>query len=162
MKKTLFAMEKYLNQLIEDLATAEANPTPEPDFGTTYKEFEKMMLEIEKGEMISSKEMLNVSYEELPAANMLTSEQIDKLLTAIVNALEAKGTDISVPSGNAPQEVIYEAIREHFQEGFRIIPGWTIDFCSGCCECCHFENYCDTNKEEWLPDDFKNDSENMS
>lgn len=150
-------MERYIEQLVADLAKAEANPTLEPDYGESYEEFEKMMLQFERGEMIPAKEMLNVSYDELPAAELLNPKQIERLLDAIVNAFSAKGTNICVPSGDAPLAVVYEAIREHFQDGFRAMPGWTIDFCSGYCPDCAFVDYCETCKESWTKDEIEDE-----
>ena len=34
-------MNNYISQLLEKLAEATANPTPETDFGETYEDFEK-------------------------------------------------------------------------------------------------------------------------
>jgi len=148
-------MQKYINQLVEDFARAEADPTPETDFGTSYEEFEKQMLEIEEGETIPSKEMLNVSFEELPPVERLSKIQIQTLLKAIFNALSAKGTTVSVPGNGVPVEIVYEAIREKFKEGFRGMPGWTIDFCSGWCPDCRFADYCDSCKETWTKEELE-------
>lgn len=148
-------MQKYINQLVEDFARAEADPTPETDFGTSYEEFEKQMLEIEEGETIPSKEMLNVSFEELPPVERLSKIQIQTLLKAIFNALSAKGTTVSVPGKGVPVEIVYEAIREKFKEGFFAMPGWTIDFCSGWCPECKFADYCDSCKETWTKEELE-------
>ncbi|MBN2835292.1 MAG: hypothetical protein JXR48_10025, partial [Candidatus Delongbacteria bacterium] len=69
-------MDKYISQLIEELAKAEASPTPEPDFGNSYEEFEEMMLAIETEETIAAEQVINVSYEELPPEDRLTDKQI--------------------------------------------------------------------------------------
>lgn len=148
-------MQKYINQLIEDFARAEADPTPDTDFGASYEEFEKQMLEIEEGETIPSKEMLNVSFEELPPVEMLNKEQIQCLLIAIFNALSAKGTTVSVPGNGVPVEIVYAKIREMFKEGFMAVPGWTIDFCSGWCPDCTFVDYCDSWKENWTEEELE-------
>lgn len=148
-------MERYLEQLIEELGKAEADPTPQNDFGDNYEEFEKMMHKIESGEKIPSKRILNVSYEELPPVERLTTEQVQRLLDAILNALSAKGTDVSIPGDNVPVELVYTEIREMFKEGFNAFPGWVIDFCSGCCPECAFVDYCDSSKEIWTEEDME-------
>ncbi|MDD4216659.1 MAG: hypothetical protein PHZ24_04910 [Bacteroidales bacterium] len=148
-------MERYINQLLEDLAEAEANPTPEPDFGTSYEEFEKVMLEIEEGRKMEAKKIVNVSYEELPPVERLNQKQIQKLLVAIFNALSAKGTNICLPSENAPVELVYREVREHFKEGFNALPGWVIDFCSGYCPDCAFVDYCNTREETWTKEEME-------
>lgn len=140
-------MNNYINQLIQDLAQAAAHPTPELDFGNSHENFEKVMLQIEEWEKMSAKEMLNVSYEELPPAEMMDKMLIQKLLLAIFNALAAKGTQVHVPGNCVPVEVVYAEIREMFKDGFHVMPGWTIDFCSGWCPECAFAEYCDFCKE---------------
>jgi hypothetical protein len=140
-------MNNYINQLIQDLAQAATHPTPELDFGNSHENFEKVMLQIEEWEKMSAKEMLNVSYEELPPAEMMDKMLIQKLLLAIFNALSAKGTQVHVPGNSVPVEVVYAEIREMFKDGFHVMPGWTIDFCSGWCPECAFAEYCDSCKE---------------
>lgn len=153
-------MDRYITQITEDLAKAEANPTPETDFGTSYEDFEKQMLEFEEGETVSAKDMLNVSFEELPPVEMLNKVQIKKLLISIFNALSAKGTNVHVPGSDAPVEVVYEAIREMFKDGFRAMPGWNIDFCSGWCPECKFADYCESCGKTWTKEDLEKERKN--
>ncbi len=141
-------MNRYIQQLIQDLAEAEANPTEQIDFeAMSSKEFEITMLEFENRNKRPAKEILNVSYEELPPVDKLNKVQIQKILIAIFNALEAKGTKVHVPGSGAPVEIVYDEIRTMFKDGFYAMPGWNIDFCSGTCEVCNFMEYCDTYKD---------------
>ena len=64
-------MDRYIQQLIEDLALAEANPIPETDFGATYEEFEKAMFEIEQAPKVLPEKLLNVGFEQLPPVEKL-------------------------------------------------------------------------------------------
>jgi len=150
-------MERYIEQLVADLAKAEANPTLEPDYGESYEEFEKTMLEIEEGKKIPAKKMLNISYEELPPVEKLSKEHLEKLLPALMSALSAKGTTICIPGGNVPDEIVYREIRELFIEGFNAMPGWVMDFCSGYCPDCAFVDYCETCKESWTKDEIQDE-----
>jgi len=113
------------------------------------------MLEIEDGQLISSEELLNVSYKELPPVERLSKMQIQQLLIAIFNALSAKGTTVNIPGNGVPVELVYEQIRERFKEGFHAMPGWTIDFCSGWCPECKFADYCDSCKETWTKEELE-------
>ena len=142
-------MERYIEQLIEELKKAEENPTPEPDFGNTYEEFASTMLQIEEEENSPAEQLVNVSYQELPPTERLNHQQIEQLLEAIIRALSAKGTIVSVPGDDVPAELVYTELRKRFQEGFRAMPGWVIDFCSGDCPGCAFVDYCETAKELW-------------
>jgi len=155
-------MNRYIKQLIEDLAQAEAQPTPPLDFGSTSEDFQKTMQRIEQWEKMPAKDMLNVSYEELPPAEMLDKMQIQKLLLAIFNALAAKGTQVHVPADHVPVEIVYTEIREKFKDGFHVMPGWTIDFCSGWCPDCAFAHYCNTCMESWTKEDLEKERNNLN
>jgi hypothetical protein len=148
-------MNTYINQLIEDLAQAAACPAPELDFGNSNEDFDKVMHQIEQWEKMPAKDMLNVSYEELPPVEMMDKMLIQKLLLAIFNALAAKGTQVHVPGNGVPVEIVYAEIREMFKDGFHVMPGWTIDFCSGWCPECAFADYCQTCMESWTKEDME-------
>jgi len=142
-------MQKYINQLIQDFNLAEEEPTPETDFGDTYQEFEKQMLEIEEARLKPAKQIVGVGYQELPPVDRLTQEQVELLLDAILKALAAKGTNVSFPGDGVPVKLAYEQLREHFKEGFHAMQGWNIDFCDGDCPSCAFVDYCVTKNEIW-------------
>jgi hypothetical protein len=149
-------MNRYIQQLVEIFAIAEANPIPKPAYGKmSYKEFEEEMMKLETGEKVSAKQLLNVSYEELPPTDKLDDEQMQKLLTAIMKALSAKGVCISFPGENVPVKIHYKVIRKMFKEGFETMPGWVQDFCSGYCPGCEFAYYCNVWQEHWTKDEFE-------
>jgi len=107
-------MDRYVSQLIEKLAVAEANPTPATNLGNSYEEFEATMLRIEEEANVSAEHLLNVSYQELPPVDRMNHQQIQNLLEAILNALSAKGTDVSIPGNGVPVEVVYSELRKMF------------------------------------------------
>jgi len=148
-------MKNYLNQLIQDLKNAEENPVPETDFGNTYEEFEKQMLEIEESRPVDSKNILGISFEELPPADRMTMEQMQDLLAAILNALSAKGTEVTFPGEGVPVKLAYTQLKEHFKEGFYASPGWVIDFCDGWCPDCAFADYCKIKDDTWTQEELK-------
>lgn len=153
-------MDRYINQLIEDFAKAEANPISKSDFGEFDEVFENQMHKIEQRQTVSSVQLFNVSYEELPPVERLDKMQIQKLLLAIFSALSAKGTSVSIPGNGVPVEILYEEIREKFKEGFYAMPGWTIDFCSGYCPDCKFADYCESCKDSWTKEDLEKERKN--
>jgi len=153
-------MDRYIQQLIEDLAEAEANPVPEIDFGSSYEDFEKVMFQLEQAPKVLPEQLLNVSFEQLPSVERLNKMQIQKLLIAIFNALSAKKIKVNIPGNGVPVELIYSEIREMFEEGFPATPGWTIDFCSGWCPECAFSDYCDSCKELWSKDELEKERNN--
>ena len=148
-------MNNYISQLLEKLAEATANPTPETDFGETYEEFEKAMLAIETEEHSLAKDIVTGSYEELPPATMLSDGQMQQLLDAILSALNAQGTGVNFPGDNTPLSVCYSALKEHFKDGFHALPGWNIDFCSGWCPDCAFVDYCKSKDDIWTPEELE-------
>ncbi|MCF6242957.1 MAG: hypothetical protein L3J74_16640 [Bacteroidales bacterium] len=148
-------MNRYIQQLIEDFDRAGKKPVPEINFGESYEEFEKQMHEIEEGKLIPAKEKIGVSYEELPPVEKMTDEQTQNLLEAMLNALSARGTDITFPGDGIPVKLAYTELRNHFKEGFHSIPGWVIDFCSGWCPDCAFVDYCSTKDDIWTKDELE-------
>ena len=153
-------MQHYIQQLIEDFNRAEANPISEPDFGDSYEEFEKTMLEIEEGKTEDPKQQLGVSYEELPPADRMSIAQTQELTIAMLNALNAKGTQVHFPGEGIPVKLAYTEVRKLFKEGFNSMPGWTIDFCSGWCPDCAFADYCKTKDDIWSKEDFEKERNN--
>ena len=142
-------MDRYIQQLIEDFKLAETQESPKIDFGDSFEEFEQQMLKIEEGELMPAKEKVGVSYKELPPADKMTDEQTQCLLEAMLNALSANGTQVTFPGDGIPAKLAYSELREHFNEGFYAMPGWTIDFCSGWCPDCAFADYCDAKNDIW-------------
>jgi len=154
-------MQNYLNQLIQDLKKAEENPTPETDFGETYEEFEKQMLEMEESRPVDSENVLGISFDELPPADRMSVEQMQDLLAAILNALSAKGTDVTFPGDGVPVKLAYEQLREHFKEGFYASPGWVMDFCDGWCPGCAFADYCTNKDDTWSKEELEAERKKM-
>ena len=148
-------MQNYINQLIEDFKNAEDNPVPEIDFGSTYEEFEKQMLEIEECETVQAKEKIGVSYEELPPVNKMSDGQTQRLLEAMLDSLSANGIEVTFPGNGIPVKLAYTEMRELFKEGFHAMPGWTIDFCSGWCPDCAFVDYCETSDDIWTKEELE-------
>lgn len=155
-------MQKYIKQLIQDFNLAEQNPTPETNFSKTYEEFEKQMLEIEEANPEPAKQIVGVSYEELPPAEKMTVEQTQQLLEAIQDALLAKGTTITFPGDGVPVKLAYEQLREHFKEGFHASPGWVMDFCDGWCPGCAFADYCTNKDDTWTKEELEEERKKMN
>ncbi len=109
---------KYIQQLIQDFNEAEKNPVLEPDFGESYEDFEKAMLEFEEASKEDSKNIVGISYEELPPAERMTVAQTQELTIAMLNALSAKGTNVHFPGDGIPAKLAYAELREIFKEGF--------------------------------------------
>ena len=149
-------MRRYLQQLISDFKLAEQEASQEDaTIEMTEENFERLMHEIEEGLMISAKEKVGVSYEELPPPEMLTVKQTQELMIAMLNALSANGTEITFPGDDIPVKLAYKELREQFKEGFFAMPGWTIDFCTGWCPDCAFAEYCKSKDDIWTKEELE-------
>ncbi len=148
-------MNRYINQLIEDFKQGELKTQPEIDFGETYEEFARQMMELESDDTVPAKEKIGVSYEELPPADKMTDEQTQRLLEAMLNSLSVNGTDVTFPGDEVPVKLAYTELREHFKEGFYAMPGWTIDFCDGWCPDCAFVDYCSNKDDIWTKEELE-------
>ncbi|MDD3722731.1 MAG: hypothetical protein PHW92_09645 [Lutibacter sp.] len=141
-------MNRYIQQLIEIFAKAETNPVAEPEIGQSFGEFIEHMRAIERGGKLSAQQLFGVSYEELPPVELLDKIQIQDLLIAILNAMAAKGTRVHIPGNGVPGKIVYEEILGIFKEGFYAVPGWHIDLCTGNCDDCKYEEYCDSERKK--------------
>ena len=139
-------MQRYIKQLIEDFNEA-AREKVEDTTADSDEAFLDMMEKLESGDKVPAKKLLGVSYEELPPAGMMTVQQTQDLLEAMLNTLNAKGTSVTFPGNGIPVKLAYTELREHFKEEFNSFPGWTIDFCSGSCPDCAFLDYCESWKD---------------
>jgi len=149
-------MQRYIEQLIEDLQNAKKNVLPEPDFGNSYKEFEAKMFAIETAPSVPTKQIYGVSFEELPPPEKLTIEQMQQLINAISDTWEAFSIGTMCPDG-VPVELQYEVMRDSFANDVHYMPGFSsdFDFCIYWCEGCKIAQYCE------IKDDIMNDDSDM-
>ncbi|HAG15527.1 MAG TPA: hypothetical protein DCG69_03250 [Bacteroidales bacterium] len=154
-------MDRYVSQLIEKLAEAEASPTPEPDFGNSYEDFAEAMFAIETEDPVAAEYVINVSFDELPPEDGLTDQQIQNLTIALVNALAAKGTHVSFPMNGTPGRLVYAELRKRLKDGLQTFPGWNIDFCDGWCPGCAFFDYCDSWQNTWTKEEIETERTKM-
>lgn len=141
-------MQRYIDQLIEDLRQAQLKAKPEPDFGNTYKEFERAMLEIENAPDVETGKVFGVSVKELPPPDKLNEQQIQQLVKVIMETFEAFGSSVELKD-SMPLAFQYQLLRELFAEKGQIGHGWHFDFCTGWCPDCKIFDYCDSWKGTW-------------
>lgn len=149
-------MQRYIEQVINDLRQAKKNVPPEPDFGETYKEFEKTMWEIENAPDIDVKKTFGVSFEELPPPEKLTVKQMQQLIDAIEDTWNAFRISVELPC-DIPVKLKYELFRDEFDEENNPIPGYAnvFSFCDGWCPGCKLAEYCPSRREIWNDDEFE-------
>lgn len=138
-------MQYYIDQLIEDLKASAEIVVEDIDFSKNPVEVLEQMLISARAKRKPAKDVLGVSYEELPPAERLTEKQACDLKHEIILALEAKNYKIRFPDkAPAPVKVQYEVLRDEFIKGFFTTPGSVLDFClTGDCNKCRFADYCE-------------------
>lgn len=147
-------MQRYIEQLIADLKAAKLNAPIEPEIGDSYKEFEKYMLEIENAPQKKSSDLFGISIEQLPPVEKLNNNQMQLLINAIFELFNSFGISIYT-NDKMPIEFIYNLVRNIFDREIPVMPGWTIDFCSGWCPECEIVDYCDAKDETWAPEELE-------
>jgi len=144
-------MQRYIEQIIEDLQNAKKNVKVEPDFAKMdYPEFEEKMLEIEESPNIPCKKIFGVSYEELPPPDKLTDNQMNQLIDAIADMWAEFGIDAIYPKGIS-LKLKYDLVKDTFVDDFHYMPGWqlTHDFCIGYCPDCKIFDLCENRIDDW-------------
>jgi len=149
-------MQRYIDQLIEDLRKAKNHVPSEPKFSEDYEEFEEQMFAIETAPDVPMKKLFGVSYEELPPPERLTDSQMQQLIDAIVDTWEAFNCSADFPE-NVPLKLKYELIRDEFADPIHYMPGYSMhyDFCSGWCPECRIIDYCKTKDELWSKEELE-------
>ncbi len=147
-------MERYIQQLIEDLEQAANNP-PKPSYFETPPVFEDdpSMAELSMVPFNSIEKLTGIKQEAFPDFNDLNGSQWRALLNAIFevfNSLLIKLID--VPKG-IPKELLYDVIISNWHHPVQYLPmsGMDLELCTGNPEDCPYGGFCDCNVE-W-PDD---------
>lgn len=83
-------MEKYINQLLDDLKAAQSNERPNIDYALLYPDHPandfpglEYIIEWEKGESYSMEELFGIKAEAFPPVEKLTETQIKSLVEAM-------------------------------------------------------------------------------
>jgi hypothetical protein len=156
-------MERYVNQLIEDIQDA-AHLAPESfKFSSDDIEFMAQIIEAENTPPISSEKLMGLMYIQFPPSDRLTIRQMIDLNKAIERTLVTFRVFVELP-GTVPVSLRYEMIRGLFKEDFQIKKGLNthLDFCSGNCAPCSIADYCGINIEnkkraaKQTPENFQN------
>lgn len=151
-------MQRYIEQVIEDLQEAKKNVPADPELGTedSYEEFAEKMFAIETAPSEPSKNVFGVSYEELPPPEKLTEPQMQQLIDAIEDTLYAFNASVDYKN-EMPVKLKYEVLRDWFEEDVHIMPGFTmhLDFCDGWCPDCKIVDYCDSVDELWTKEELE-------
>lgn len=149
-------MQRYIDQLIEDLRQAKNHVPPEPKLSKDYEEFEEQMFAIETAPDIPAKKLFGVAFHELPPPEKLTDAQMQQLIDAIADTWEAFNIDIYFID-EIPLPLRYEIVRDEFASDIHYMPGWsmTFDFCAYWCPDCKIADYCENKDEIWTKEELE-------
>lgn len=143
-------MQRYIEQLIEDLREAKKHVPPIAQFSDDYDKFEEQMLAIETAPDVSVKKLFGLSYEELPPPERISTAHIQQLIDAIIDTWTAFNITIILPE-DIPLKLKYELFRDQFSDPIHYMPGWSMhfDFCDGWCPECKIADYCKNKDGIW-------------
>ena len=149
-------MQRYINQLIEDLRAAKNQVPPEPKLSEDYEEFEKQMFEMETSPSIPMKQLFGISYDELPPPEKLTEEQMQQLIDAIFETWAAFNCSAEFPD-DVPIKLQYDLVRDQFADPIHYMPGYSMDFdfCIAWCPECKITEYCTLKDEIWTKEELE-------
>jgi len=147
-------MDRYIEQLIEDLEAAAKNP-PKPFYVETPPVFDDdpSMAELAMVPFRTIEDLTGIKQEAFPNFNDMHGRHWKTVLDAIFevfNSLKIKLIDI--PRG-MPKEWLYEAITTNWQYPVQYLPlsGMDLELCTGDPITCPYGTFCDCG-HEW-PDD---------
>jgi len=139
-------MQKYIDQLIEDLNQAAQDPPNLP-----YIEIPEQGKEQEEiGELATSpyktiEDLTGIDQDSFPPVIRLDADQCKQVNKAIFNVYDALRLQaIDIPP-NYPEEQLYDVLTSHWQFLVQYLPssGMDLEFCTGAKDTCPYGEFCD-------------------
>ncbi|MCK9450354.1 MAG: hypothetical protein M0Q90_01565 [Bacteroidales bacterium] len=155
-------MEKYLQQLIEDLETAAKNPPKRPYIEPPpFLEDDDVMAELALIPYLTIEELTGIKQEAFPEVIQMQGEQWQKLNDAIFKVFESLHLDLVDAPAGIPPEVLYEVLTTNWQHPVQYLPssGMDLELCTGDPMSCPYGDYCDCDEAfdaYELPEKFTN------
>ena len=139
-------MENYINQLLEDISFATANVTIQ--FVDKNLDLHDWITDEEEDETVPVRDLQEwsgINKEMLPPEEMLNEEQVEMVLNALINMLDAYNCYFVLQT-TVPVRIQYAAIRENFDQDVKI-KRWHMGFFELCKtgtehEKCALVSYC--------------------
>lgn len=149
-------MEKYLNQLLEEMQKRGAiSPMHKKDVSSSDPLME-FMYNFAHGSGETHNDTIEaycgIKLDQLPPQERLTENETERLVDGIKNMWRDYGIGLQVPE-STPACVLYKLMREVWQEEMFLLRsgGLTIDFCSGTCPDCVLLPFCETGQNsDWF------------
>ncbi len=141
-------MNRYLSQLLEDLAELAETPPPAPYVdGADEDELAIMrhVLEWEQAPLQPVEDIMSIGKEAFPPAERLTEPQIESLIAAITHLWASRNWQPDFLRDDIPAALRYKLLVDKWDEPSQYISGGTmhVEFCSYRPDECPFgERYC--------------------
>ena len=153
-------MERYLEQLLEEIKAAEGRiPPPDEPYPDCLIDKERYpfpyLYEWENHRTPQLSELLGLEKTQFPPAERLSAPQMQAIIDAMFELWAVFNLYPEIPEG-IPLDLLYTVVVNELDEYHDYIPEekTEIDFCSYNCELCQLGKYChceeDNSYEEWL------------
>jgi len=148
-------MQKYIDQLIEDLEEAAQNP-PKASFiePPPHIEDDPVISELALVPFQTIEELTGIKQEVFPEMIDLEGGQWEQINTAIFKVFDSLNIElVDAPSG-IPPEWLYEVLTTNWQHEVQYLPssGMDLELCTGDPMTCPYGEYCECG-EEWQDDE---------
>ncbi len=157
---TMHNIQKYVNQLIEDLEHVAKNP-PTPTYYETPPHLEQLpdAAELSLTPYKTLEELTGIRQEMFPEIIDLYPDQCKQVNEAIFKVFDALKIELVDAPKNIPPEWLYDVLTTNWQHHVQHLPGFGMDLepCTGDPKTCPYGDHCDCGKD-WdiyeLPDRF--------
>ena len=156
------AMQKYIDQLIEDLEKAAQNP-PKASFiePPPHIEDDPVISELALVPFKTIEELTGIKQEVFPEIDDLQGDQWKRVNEAILKVFDSLNIELVDAPPGIPPEWLYEVLTTNWQHEVQYLPssGMDLELCTGDPMTCPYGDFCDCG-EEWqeeedkIPNDF--------
>lgn len=143
-------MERYIQQLIEDLEIVAKNPFHTPYFETPqHLEEAPEIAELALVPFKSIEEWTGIKQEVFPEIIQLQGDQWERVNEAIFKVFDSLNIQLIDAPPDIPPEILYEVLTTNWDHPVQFLPssGMDLELCSGEPETCPYGEYCDCGEE---------------
>ncbi len=143
-------LQRYVEQLIEDLEEAAKNPPPVPYIEPpTHLENDLWIAELALVPFKTIEEWTGIKHEVFPEMISLNVDQIRLLNAAIFKLLKSINVDLVDKPTDLPDELLYDIITQSWEDYVQYLPssGFDWELCSGEPQTCPYGEFCDCGDE---------------
>jgi hypothetical protein len=149
-------MQRYIEQLIEDLAEVAKNPPP-PAYIETPPHLDESP-EIAELALVPFKpisEWTGIGPEVFPDMTDLSGDECDRVNEAIFKVFDSLGLTLVDAPSDIPPERLYEVLTTNWYHPVQYLPssGMDLELCTGNPMTCPYGEYCDCGEEQEFSDE---------